>query len=41
MVDLTVFGMAAGVGFGLTMIAWFVVWGVSKAVSIFRHITKV
>jgi hypothetical protein len=29
------------VGFGITMAAWFIVWGITKAISLFKGIVKV
>ena len=41
MVDVGLFVGATIAGFAVTMAAWFIVWGVSKAISIFKLVTKV
>jgi hypothetical protein len=39
MVEL--FGFSVAIGFSLTMIVWFAVWGATKVIGIFKQITKV
>jgi hypothetical protein len=41
MVDIGVLVVSVGTGFAITMTVWFFVWGISKAIGIFKTITKV
>jgi hypothetical protein len=41
MVDIGLFISALGVGFGVTMFAWFFAWGITKVVNLFKLIVKV
>jgi hypothetical protein len=41
MVDIGLFIASLGLGFGVTMFVWFILWGITKAVNLFKAIVKV